>query len=178
MTIFLWIKKHLLAVGAIAMLIALVTILSTGNSRSTTFEDSNGVSIPIPFLEDSSSLAGRVTFYGQRNGLDVYEVTYTNGETDETFVPDRVYLVHIPNLVDIVDASLDAVFSSVIGNTRNVDYFGYKYSDSVATAERANISASLFATRFPAQFFASAKARAEDAAHGNVLSLFEELNVP
>ena len=160
-------RKMLLGTGAVVAMLALGFFL-----RPTQPADISKSGIPIPFLTQDSSLKGAVTFFGRRNGIDVYEVTYKNGERSETLLPDRIYLVHIPNLLEILDAPLDVVVTSVVTGGRNVNYYGYRYSDAAASDERKNFAAVLFKDRFPAQFFASQKAKDEDAAHGNQLTAF------
>lgn len=129
--------------------------------------------VPIPFLSQGSSLQGAVSTIGNRNGIDIYEVTYKDGEKSETLLSDRMYLVHIPNnTAEILDEPLDVVMTSAVSGGRSVNYYGYRYSDAAASDERKNFAAILFKDRFPGQFFASQKARDEDAANGNQLAAF------
>ncbi len=132
--------------------------------------------IPIPFLETSkdgqSGLKGAVTFYDKRNNIDVYEVTFTAGETSEALSENLIYLVHIPNDSAITEKDFDSVMRQT-NEGRAVNYYGYQYTDALATVERQNINNADFKLRFPGQFFASAKARAEDATHGNGIVNFE-----
>ncbi len=130
--------------------------------------------IPIPFLEqqEGGSLKGAVTFYDKRNNIDVYEVTFTAGETSENLGENLIYLVHIPNDTTITERDFDGIMRQRTGG-RAVNYYGYKYTDALATTERLNINNADFKQRFPGEFFASAKARAEDATHGNGIQRFE-----
>lgn len=172
-----WVKKSRIVVGSIVAVLALAVLLQAGPPQGS-FVTQEGLTIPMPFLrQDTGKLAGRVTFFGQRNGIDVYEVTYNNGEISEDLYPDRIYLVHVPNHPNIVDAPLDVVMSSLQTSSRDVNYYGYKYSDAAATMERRDINAVRFADRFPGKFFASNKARSEDVTYGNMLAAFETVNL-
>jgi len=132
--------------------------------------------IPLPFGTHGNSLQGKVTNIGQRNGIDVYEVTYRNNEKFETLLSDRIYLVHIPNIPDVLDVPLDTAMAAVTGTGRFINYYGYRYSDAAATMERRDIVAILFKDRFSGQFFASARARSQDVSFGNQLIAFEQAN--
>ena len=150
------------AVGAVSLVAAILVIGTLGPSSG----------IPVPFATKGSTLAGSVTFSETRNTLDIYDVRLTNGEISEHLLPDRVYIVHIPADSTIQNLSLDAALTAS-GGVHAVDYFGYRYSTATATAEIQHVSDASFAARFPAQFFASAIARAQDAAHGGMLAAFE-----
>ncbi len=160
------------AIGSLAFLGCAFLLLRSSNPQAHVAPSG----IPLPFGSSDTRLRSEITFVGKRNGIDVYEVTYTNGEVAETFLPDRIYLVHVPVRADATQASMDAVFSAVASNGRDIDFFGYKYTDADASAERSNINSFLFKDRFPGQFFASGKARAQDATHGNMLAAFEAAN--
>lgn len=131
--------------------------------------------IPIPFASHSA-LQGAVTLLDRRNGIDVYTVTFTGGEASAVFQQNKIYLVHIPNHESIVNAPLDHVIKEMTTQGHSVNFFGYRYSDASASSERRDISALRFKDRFPGQFFASAKARAQDALHGSTLTAFETAN--
>lgn len=165
-----WMPKKILLVSGslVATFIATAFLLSAGNQPKMQGD------IPLPFGFETTNLAGKVTSIGQRNGIDVFEVTYTNSEKFELLQPDRIYLVHIPNASDIIDAPLDVAIAAAVGTGRLVDYYGYRYADAAATLERKDINAILFKDRFPGQFFASAKARSQDATYGNQLLRFEQ----
>lgn len=165
----LWMKSSAL-VGVAVVTGVLVTFIALQNK---TPGSSRG--IPIPFLTRGSTLAGSVTADGKRNNLDLFQVNFDHGETHEHLLPDRVYLVHVPASVTISAVPLDPSMSLSDGS-HSVDYFGYRYSDSSATQEILHASGATFATRFPAQFFASQKARLSDGVHGNALAHFETLN--
>jgi cysteine-rich repeat protein len=160
--------------GASVAIIALglfLTLQKPAMGKAIPFEK-NG--IPIPFLEsyEGSNLKGAVTFYDKRNNIDVYSVTFNAGEVSETIGEDQIYLVSIPNDATITEKDFDAVMRQATGG-RDVNYYGYQYTDALATTERLNINSANFTTRFPGQFFASEKARAEDSTHGNGIQQFE-----
>lgn len=134
----------------------------------------NGV--PIPFVQQSSPLQGSVYHYGNRGNIEVKEIKFFADESSETLAVDKIYLVHVPAGSNIVNAPLDDVMTLVSDGSHNVDYYGYQYFDSQASLEKRNISEALFKNRFPGSFFASAKARAGDAAHGGFLARFESMN--
>lgn len=150
------------AVGAVSLAAAMLVTGMPGTSRS----------IPIPFVTGGTNLQGSVIFSETRNNLSIYDVTFNHGELSEHLRPDRVYLVHIPADSTIQNVSLDAALTAS-GGTHTVDYFGYRYSTATATAEIQHVSDASFSARFPAQFFASARARTTDAAHGGMLASFE-----
>ena len=166
-------KKVVLGTASVVAALAVVVFLGRSN-QGPEFQK-NG--IPVPFLSQGSALQGQVSFMGKRNGIDVYEVTYRSAEKFETLLPDRIYLVHVPNnLSEILDVPLDVAMVSAIDGGRSVDYYGYRYTDAAATIERKYYSAILFKDRFPGAFFASKKARDDDAKHGNQLQAFELQN--
>ena len=146
-------------------------MLGIGNTPSFV---KNG--IPIPFIEGEAAIQGRVTLLTKRNNIDVYDVTFTNNEVKETLTQDKIYLIHIPNQTTITDSPIDLAMFLPGTESHAVDYYGYRYSDAAATFERRDIVATRFKDRFPGQFFASAKARVTDAAHGNALAQFEADN--
>ena len=164
-------KKVLLGASGFTAVVAAFLVFGAGNTPSFV---SNG--IPVPFIQQGSLLPGKVTFLTKRNNIDVYDVTFKNSEVKETLMPDRIYLVHIPNDVSITASPIDLAMSLAGTFSHDVDYYGYRYSDAAATFERRDIAATRFKDRFPGQFFASAKARAADAAHGNALANFETQN--
>lgn len=131
--------------------------------------------IPIPFATESN-LQGAITLVDRRNGIDVYNVTFHDGEESVLLQQNKIYVVHIPNHESIVNAPLDHVMKEMTTQGHTVNFYGYRYSDAAATMERRDISALRFKDRFPGQFFASAKARAEDKNHGNSLDAFEKAN--
>lgn len=159
-------------VAAVIAVIAVVVLQVGSNSASFTLE--SGVDIPLPFGAQASNLQGKIMHYGTRGGIDVYQVTYTDGEIDEDLLPDNIYIVHVPSSSDVISAPLDTVMRSIVSGSSNVNYYGYKYSNAAATAEIGALTAARFADRFPAQFFASDKARQEDGQHGNMLAAFEQ----
>lgn len=164
-------KKTLLGVAGSVATVGVFMMLFSGAPKPLMQGN-----IPLPFGAQESNLQGKVTPIGKRNGIDVYEVTYRNAEKFEVLLPDRIYLVHIPNIPDVLDVPLDTAMAAVTGSGRFMNYYGYRYSDAAATMERRDIAAILFQHRFPGQFFASAKARAEDVAFGNQLIAFEQQN--
>ncbi|MBP7114634.1 MAG: DUF4215 domain-containing protein [Candidatus Peribacteraceae bacterium] len=164
-------KKALLRASGFTAVVAAFLVFGMGNTPSYV---QNG--IPVPFIQNDSVLQGKVTFFSKRNNIDVYEVTFKDGEVEETLMPDNIYLVHIPNDPTITASPIDLVMSLAGTFSHDVDYYGYRYSDAAATFERRDIVATRFKDRFPGQFFASAKARASDASHGNALATFEAQN--
>src|SRR3989338_4029762 len=133
--------------------------------------------IPIPFVSANGTdyLTGNVSYFGKRNGIDVYEVTFNAGEANERMYPDRIYLVHIPNSPEMRDVPLDVAMEPIAGGS-DMDYYGYRYSDTAATIERRDINALRFKDRFPAQFFASDSARRNDINMNKALAAFEQAN--
>jgi cysteine-rich repeat protein len=163
-------KKWTMSIALILAItgVALATVERSSPVRSLT---KNG--IPLPFGVEGSRLTGAVTFFEKRNNIDIYEVTFTAGETHETFQENKIYLVHTP--AGITASAMDNAFVLVNGG-RAVNYFGYKYMDATAGVERAHINDTLFKDRFPGQFFASAKSRVEDVTHGNTIATFTTAN--
>ncbi len=156
--------------SALALLATGMVVLVTMNIVSTPDND-----IPLPFgFGNSSDLAGSLTPIGNRNGITVSRVTFPQGTDSETLSMDTIYLVTIPDDQTITTMSLDDALA--VGNVHSVNYFGYKYSSVTAATEKANTSSTLLTEQFPGQFFASAKARAEDPQHGNSLAAFEIAN--
>ncbi|MEI8229913.1 MAG: hypothetical protein WCG83_02125 [Candidatus Peregrinibacteria bacterium] len=139
--------------------IALVVGVGALSSSRVTFVAYKG--IPIPFLQESIRAQGSVSYYSRRSGIDVYEMTFTDAESSGIMQTDRIYLVHVPAGQTVANVSLDRVVISE-GNTRDVDYYGYKYEDATASVERAHKDDALFRDRFPGRFFASQKAWAYD----------------
>jgi cysteine-rich repeat protein len=166
-------RRTLLAFGVSAIVIVATALTVSVQQRPSSYQGD----IPLPFGEGGSDLQGSILYYGKRNNIDVYEISFAQNERMERMQTDLIYLVHVPAGTDVVTTSLDDVISTYNpAGIKNVDYYGYKYSDSVATAERAATQQPLFKNRFPAQFFASAKARINDPAHQNAISTFETQN--
>lgn len=166
-------RKTFLGIAVTALVIVATVLAVSLQQRPPPYEGT----IPLPFGENGSDLRGSILYYGKRNNIDVYEVSFLQNERVERMQTDIIYLVHVPTGVDIVTTSLDDVISTHNpAGIKNVDYYGYKYSDAVATAERAAVQQLLFKQRFPAKFFASKKARDNDSAHQNALAAFESLN--
>ncbi len=164
-------KKVLLGAAATVAMVTAFMVLGIGKTPSYV---KNG--IPVPFLDQGTTLQGSVTFLTKRNNIDVYDVTFKNGEVKETLTQDKIYLIHIPNETSIIDSPIDLAMTLTGTHSHDVDYYGYRYSDAAATVERRDIAAVKFKDRFPAQFFASAKARAADPLHNNALAAFETAN--
>jgi len=166
-----WTRGKTLAVSAGVLVIIIAFLFVFRRPAPYVYKD-----IPIPFLSRTGEFQGAVTYVGKRNGINVYDVTFRNAERNETLLPDRIYLVHIPNDSGFQEGAFDLVMKTVGTGDPNVDYYGYRYSDAAATLERRDISAVRFADRFPWQFFASAKARQIDVQHENALANFETAN--
>lgn len=127
--------------------------------------------IPLPFgNEQSSSLSGDLTKIGHKK-YDFFRVTFPVGVDSETLVPDTIYLVSVPSDESIETVMLDQALTA--SGSHDVNYFGYKYVSADSATEKAHKNDSLLKDKFPGQFFASAKAKALDAAHGNALANFE-----
>lgn len=165
-------RRHLVPTVAVLVVVFTAVISMSSNMMTPLMKDG----IPLPFGTASNSLQGAITNVGSRNGIDVLDVTFNNGETSELLQPDKIYLVHIPNRISIGDVPLDLAMTIPGTVNHNVDYYGYRYSDAAATSERNNISANLFKDRFPAQFFASSGALASDVTHGGALAAFASDN--
>jgi cysteine-rich repeat protein len=149
--------------------VAALLVLTTGTfDQPFVYKD-----IPLPFGGQTTSLRGAVTLFGQRNGINVYDVTFNNEESLEHLAIDKIYLVHVPNDSTVSDVAFDLALSLTAQGGHAVDYFGYRYSDAAATSERRDINAVKFTDRFPGQFFASKKARENDAQNGSTLQAFE-----
>lgn len=133
----------------------------------------NGV--PVPFVAQGTQVAGNITSLGKRNGIDVFDVTFKNGEEFESMQMDKIYIVHVPRGTG-TPVPLDTVLTGSSGTERNLNFYGYRYSDDNASSEKRDINALKFKDRFPGQFFASEKARDEDAAHGSILAAFAQAN--
>ncbi len=168
-----WVTKKRVALAALVVFIVTVAVLVTKPTHAEISLEKLGIPLPFGGSIDSSHLTGMVSYYGKRNGIDLYEVTFKNGEKSEPFMPDRIYLVHIPNDPTITNAPLDNIMSSLATASHSVNFYGYKYSDAVATMERRDQFALRFIDRFPGQFFASKAARDDDQNHGNMLQAFE-----
>lgn len=166
-------KKLLIGVAALSAAFVLLTIVRSTTERPTLADRT----IPVPFLSNAgSSLKGSLTFFGKRNGIDVYEVKFNNGEPFEHLAPDRIYLVHVPNSSSVSNVPFDLALTLSGTGGHLVDYYGYRYTDAAATMERRDINALRFKDRFPGQFFASKTARNNDALHGNAIAAFESAN--
>ncbi len=170
-----WTRKNLLAGVALVLVLSVAYVLLQPKQIAKPLFFG---SIPIPFAyQDSSSLRGSLTLFGQRNGIDVYEVAFDHAEPSELLVPDRIYLVHVPNDKTVLDGAFDLALTLVSPEGSHlVDYYGYRYSDPAATTERRDLAALKFSDRFPGQFFASKIAREHDMDHGNMLANFEAGN--
>lgn len=164
-------RKFLLCVISVLAVAIIVTVVQSKKQHESEY---NG--IPLPFSSPDSALTGSVSFLYKRNGIDVYDVTYAAGEISEILEEDKMYLVHIPNAPEILNVPLDIAMVATSSLGSDVDYYGYRYSDPSATLEKRDSNAPRFKDRFPASFFASAKALDNDASHGNNLHTFAEKN--
>ncbi len=165
-------RRHLVPTVAVLAVVFTAAISMSSNMMTPLMKDG----IPLPFGNASNSLQGAITNVGSRNGIDVLDVTFNNGETSELLQPDKIYLVHVPNRIGIANVPLDLAMTIPGTVNHNVDYYGYRYSDASASSERSNINALLFKDRFPAQFFASSGALASDITHGGALAAFAQDN--
>ena len=163
-------RKALLAVSSLTVVV-LGFLAVRGGAPSPLVQDG----IPIPFMMNDT-LKGALSLVERRSGIDVYNVTFRDGEESVIFQQNKIYVVHIPNHESIVNAPLDHVMKELTTQGHRVNFFGYRYSDAAATMERRDISALRFKDRFPGQFFASAKAKEQDVLHSRSLSAFETAN--
>lgn len=166
-----WLQKKTLLATAGAVAIIASAFYATSGSPRTVVQSG----IPVPFVASGGSFAGNVASLGKRNGIDVYELTFRNGEDFETMLVDKIYIVHVPRGTGM-PVPLDTVITGPSGTERDLNFYGYRYSDDNASSEKRDINAVRFKDRFPGQFFASAKARSEDAAHGGMLAAFAQAN--
>lgn len=151
---------------------ALVVVAAAAINRYIVPKDD----IPLPFAQATTSLAGDLTKIGKREA-DVFKVTFPIGVDSETLTEDRIYLVYIPDDAGVTtNVPFDEVLTLDVNGSPDVDYFGYKYVTADAAIEKQNKSDPVFENRFPGQFFASEKARANDAQFGNALAIFENAN--
>jgi len=164
-------EKHAKNFGVLGMTLGVAALTVIG----LRFTVNPSPTIPLPFgFSESSSLAGSVSEIGIKNGISVKKVAFPAGTDSETLAMDTLYLVTVPDDVMITESALDDAFS--IGASHDINYFGYKYSSASAATEITNRDAATLLQRFPGQFFASAKARAEDPNHGNAIANFESAN--
>lgn len=169
----LWLgKKLIFGVSALTVLIAVVVAVNSSPwSRPLMAGD-----IPLPFGEKGSTLHGALTKFGQRNGIDVFDVFFDHSEVSEHLLTDKIYLVHVSNTSSASNVPLDLALTLSGTGGHLVDYYGYRYSDTVATLEKRDIKAFRFKDRFSGQFFMSQTARQNDPKQGNLLSTFETAN--
>lgn len=164
-------KKAMFGAAGFALLIAVFTLLQASPWSHPLMAGN----IPLPFGE-AGALQGSLTKFGQRNGIDVYDVTFDHSEVSEHLTIDRIYLLHVSNTSSAMDVPLDLALTLSGTGGHLVDYYGYRYSDTVATQEKRDIKAFRFKDRFPGQFFMSQTARRNDSKNGNLLSTFETAN--
>ncbi len=132
--------------------------------------------LPIPFLQSKNAgLSASLQQIGQTGSggsIPVYvlDLSTPTPQEDRQLQDDAIYLVRTPAQVETMP--FDIAFQYVAGHVP--DYFLYKYSDADASAEIANQNAGTFSQRFPGLFGASAQAWANESAHGNALSAFEQ----
>lgn len=158
--------------GLITLALSAVTVaifMSVSNLNST-----NDIPLPFGFDNSSSPLTGAISEIGKKSGISVKKVTFPNGTDSETLIEDSLYLVVVPDDQTITETTLDDALT--VAGVHSVNYFGYKYSSATAAAEKANKTAPILTERFPGQFFASAKARAEDVQNGGSILAFESTN--
>ncbi len=169
----LWLRKKV--IFGVAILTVLIAAVVTVNVSPWSHPLMAG-DIPLPFGERGSTLHGALTKFGQKNGIDVFEVSFDHSEVSEHLQTDKIYLVHVSNTSSAANVPLDLALTLSGTGGHIVDYYGYRYSDTVATLEKRDIKAFRFKDRFPAQFFMSQKARSNDPKQGNLLSTFETAN--
>jgi cysteine-rich repeat protein len=121
-------------------------------------------------------LRSQITMIGHKEAADVYRVLFPAGTFFEILETDKIYLVSTPDSSDVIQAPLDLTMTIGSGTGHDVNFFGYKYTSADAATEKLHKAAPAFVDRFPGQFFASQKARAEDAAQGGGIAAFETKN--
>ena len=164
-------KKAMFGAAGFVVLLAVFTLFRASPWRHPMMAGD----IPLPFGQEGA-LQGSLTKFGQRNGIDVYDVTFDHSEVSEHLTIDRIYLLHVSNTSSAMDVPLDLALTLSGTGGHLVDYYGYRYSDTVATLEKRDIKAFRFKDRFPGQFFMSQTARRNDSKNGNLLSTFETAN--
>ncbi len=164
-------KKAMFGAAGFVVFLAVFTLLQT----SPWSQPMMAGGIPLPFGQ-GNMLQGSLTKFGQKNGIDVYDVTFEHSEVSEHLTIDKIYLVHVSNTSSAMDVPLDLALTLSGTGGHLVDYYGYRYSDTVATQEKRDIKAFRFKDRFPGQFFMSQTARKNDQRNGNLLSTFETAN--
>jgi len=167
-----WLTKRSTAVaGTVTLAIAVAVVVSV--LQQPRYEQAFA-GVPLPFFSNiGSDFAGDINFYDRRNGIDIYEVTFLQGETSEIFENNAVYLARIPaNNASVRNVPMDEVFRTLSGG-EDVDYFGYRYVTSNAIYEVTARHDPDFADRFPGWFFASAEAWAMDPQRGDMIAEFQ-----
>lgn len=164
--------KRQKTVGFITLALGVVTLAVFASV--STLNSINDIPLPFGFDNSSSPLTGAISEIGKKSGISVKKVTFPTGTDSETLIEDSLYLVVVPDDQAITETTLDDALT--VAGVHSVNYFGYKYSSATAGAEKANKTAPVLTQRFPGQFFASAKARAEDAQHGGSILAFESSN--
>ena len=159
--------------GAILGVGVVVTFLLRSAPAPVSLQDDE---IPLPFGGGSvsSPVAGSILEIGAKNGVLVKKVTFPTGTDSESLQQDEMYLVVIPDDAAVTTVAFDDALA--LGGVHAVNYFGYRYTTPTAADEKANKTATALTQRFPGQFFASAKARAEDQSHGGTIAAFEAAN--
>jgi cysteine-rich repeat protein len=159
--------------GGAVLALMLVTAFVLSPQRLPPSREFNG--IPLPFGNaEGVSLAGSVTYIATQGGLDIYQVDYPSGTDNENVTQDKVLLVRVPDDSGVTTVPFDAAVT--LSGAHIADYFGYKYVHPNADVEIAHKNDPVFKDRFPGIFFASQKARDNDAEHGNALAGFESAN--
>ena len=166
--------RHRLTIALVAFVGVATTALLLRSSAPVPTVTKSG--IPLPFGELDTSLAGKVVRFGTRNNITVDEVTFTNGETQESMQKDKIYLVHIPNEPSIARVPVDAILRAAGVDRSSVNVFCYRYADASALTEKTNIGATRFADRFPGKFCATRRARDLDTSNGGTIAAFEKQN--
>lgn len=129
-------------------------------------EDKEFKDIPIPFIQ-KGNLGGNVTYFGKRNNLDVYAMTF-GSENENDFTPDDViFFVVTPSDRPATILPVDLfVFKKGVnsgGDTvGNLKYFGYKYTSRTADTERNNQGNVDFRVSFPGVFYISPAQKVDD----------------
>ncbi|MFA5799390.1 MAG: hypothetical protein WC840_00340 [Candidatus Peribacteraceae bacterium] len=104
----------------------------------------------------------------------VRRIRFPNVRADH-LTADVIHVVETGDVTESEEYPIEEVpLDFVINGGRPANYFGYKYTSQDAALERKNQNNQAFRVRFPGVFFASQRARAEDASHGGGIRKMEQ----
>ena len=160
-------RKPIVRIAVITSVVLMTAVLAVIlDLRNRSRDDTS-----TPFLQEqgNSDLRGQLTTIGRRQGIEVVRVTFPAGTDAETLQQDKIYLVSVPDDPNVPNIPLDQAMAL---SAAAVDYFGYKYTSADAALEKEHRNDAEFLSRFPGQFFASAKART--GVSSSTIAAFEE----